>query len=185
MNLKKAWGVFVVFLGLGLFPASSRAQQTLGSVNGTVTDISGAVVGNVSVRVRNVDTNLEVTATTKGDGSFSVADLPIGKYSVTFSKQGFKTDEHPQILVRGNLTTTVNASLQPGEVTATVTVIATPLLNQTDTTNGYTLGSELVQNIPLGTGSFTQLAILAPGVNADLLSGSGTGQGFGNQSIWA
>ena len=60
-----------------------------------------------------------------------------------------------------------------------------PHLNQTDTTNGYTLNQEVIQNIPLGTDSFTQLAILSPGVNADLLNSSGTGAGFGNQNIFA
>ncbi len=168
-----------------LFTAQVQAQATLGAINGTVTDKTGAIVQGATVKVRNVGTNLEQTITTKGDGSFSVVDLPIGNYSVTFSKDGFKTVVFTQILVRGALTTTVNASLEVGQVTATVTVEATPLMNQTDTSNGYTLGSDLVENIPLGTGSFTQLAILAPGVNADLLSGSGTNEGFGNQAIWA
>jgi hypothetical protein len=170
---------------LALLPVAARAQQTLGSINGTVTDTSGAVVQKASVKIQNVDTGLEVTATTRDDGSFSAVDLPIGRYSVTFSKGGFKTAVYSQILIQGNRTTTLNASLQPGEVSTSVTVTATPLLNQTDTTNGYTLGPEVVESVPLGTGSFTQLAILAPGVNADLLSGSGTNAGLGNQAIWA
>jgi len=168
-----------------LFTAHVQAQATLGAINGTVTDKTGAIVQGATVKVRNVGTNLEQTITTKGDGSFSVVDLPIGNYSVTFSKDGFKTVVFTQILVRGALTTTVNASLEVGQVTATVTVEATPLMNQTDTSNGYTLGSDVVENIPLGTGSFTQLATLAPGVSADLLSGQGAGSGLGNQAIWA
>jgi hypothetical protein len=185
MRTKQAWLV-AFFLGLlVLLPQVAHAQQTLGSINGTVTDSSGAVAPKVAVKIRNVATNLEVTAETKDDGSFSVVDLPIGTYEVTFSKAGFKTQVHSQILVQGNRTTTVNAQLQPGEITSTVTVNATPLLNQTDTTNGYTLGQEVIQNIPLGTGSFTQLAILSPGVNADLLNSSGTSAGFGNQNIFA
>src|SRR5579864_8330762 len=168
-----------------LAPLAARAQQTLGSINGTVVDQSNAVVANAAVEARNVNTGLVVTAKTRNDGSFNMADLPIGTYEVTITKEGFKKDVHSQILVRGNLTTTVNATLQPGEVTSTVTVTATPLMNQTDTTNGYTLGSDVIQSTPLGTGSFTQLAILAPGVNADLLSGSGTNTGLGNQNIFA
>ncbi|MGH9699476.1 MAG: TonB-dependent receptor domain-containing protein [Candidatus Acidiferrales bacterium] len=58
-------------------------------------------------------------------------------------------------------------------------------MNQTDTTTGYVLGDLQMQNIPLGTGSFTQMAILSPGVSADLLNTSGTNAGLGNQSIWA
>jgi hypothetical protein len=168
-----------------LFTAQVQAQATLGAINGTVTDKTGAIVQGATVKVRNVGTNLEQTIATKGDGSFSVVDLPIGTYSVSFSKDGFKTVVFSEILVRGGLTTTVNGSLEVGQVSATVTVEATPLMNQTDTTNGYTLGSEIIEDIPLGTGSFTQLAILAPGVNADLLSGQGAGAGLGNQAIWA
>ena len=102
-----------------------------------------------------------------------------------FAKEGFETADYPQIIVQGNRTATVNAKLKPGSVSSTVTVQATPLLNQTDTANGYTLGTEQIENVPLGTGSFTQLAILAPGVNADFLSGSGSNEGLGNQGIVA
>lgn len=174
------------FFCLSVFaPLTLRAQQTLGSINGTVTDASGAVIGKAQVQVKNLGTGLTVSANTQNDGSYNIVDLPIGTYSVTISKQGFKTEVHSDILVRGNLTSTVNATLQAGEVTTTVTVSGTPLMNQTDTTNGYTLGPEVIQTIPLGTGSFTQLAILAPGVNADFLSGSGTNSGLGNQDIFA
>jgi Carboxypeptidase regulatory-like domain/TonB dependent receptor len=176
----------VVFLAaLLLICRPAYPQQTLGSINGTVTDASGGVVSKVTVKARNTSTNLEQTAVTRDDGSFSIVDLPIGGYIVAFSRDGFKTEVHSRILVQSDRTTTVNASLQPGEVTATVTVTGTPLMDQTDTTNGYTLGSDLIEHAPLGTGSFTQLAILSPGVNADLLSGSGTNAGLGNQNIFA
>ena len=190
-NLEKGWiemkrmgWICLVCAGLVcLLVSSLQAQQTLGSINGTVTDSSGAVVQNAVVKIRNLATGLEQTASTKADGSFNIADLPIGTYSVTFSRDGFKTEVHSQILVQGNRTATVNAALQPGAVSATVTVEGTPLLNQTDTTNGYTLGSDLIENIPLGTGSFTQLSLLAPGVNADLLAGAGTNAGLGNRHL--
>jgi hypothetical protein len=177
--------VFVWMILCALLPMSARAQQTLGAINGTVTDASNAVVPQAQVQAKNLGTGLTVNATTQNDGSYDIVDLPIGTYSVTITKQGFKTEVHSNILVRGNLATTVNAVLQPGEVSTTVEVTGTPLMNQTDTTNGYTLGTEVIQNTPLGTGSFTQLAILAPGVNADLLSGSGTNAGLGNQNIFA
>ncbi len=186
IEMKKVSCLVLVCFGLICLLASpAEAQQTLGSINGTVTDSSGAAIQNATVKIHNLATGLEQTVSAKSDGSFNIADLPIGTYSVTFSRDGFKTEVHSQILVQGNRTTTVNGSLQPGEVSITVTVSGTPLLNQTDTTNGYTLGSELIENIPLGTGSFTQLAILAPGVNADLLAGAGTNAGLGNQDIFS
>jgi len=161
------------------------AQQTLGSMNGTVRDVTGAVVQGAQVQARAVATNLEVSAQSQSDGSFNIADLPIGTYEVKFTKEGFQTADYPRIIVQGSRTTTVNASLKPGAVSSSVTVEETPLLNETDTTNGYTMGAQQIETVPLGTGSFTQLAIQAPGVNADFLSGSGSNQGLGNQGIVA
>src|SRR5215467_14044989 len=99
-----------------LFAFRSNAQQTLGAINGTVTDRSGGVLGKVTVKVRNVDTNLEVLATTRDDGSYLVGALPIGRYSVSFTLDAFRAEVHDQILVQGGVTTTVNGSLQPGDV---------------------------------------------------------------------
>jgi Carboxypeptidase regulatory-like domain/TonB dependent receptor len=186
VEMSQGFRSFTVFLAsLLLLCLPSYGQQTLGAVNGTVADSSGGVLSKVTVKIRNVDTNLEQVASTKDDGSFFVSALPIGRYSVSFARDGFKTEVHDQIMVQGGVTSTVNGSLQPGEVSTSITVSGTPLLNQTDTTNGYTLGTELIESTPLGTGSFTQLALLSPGVNADFLTGSGTNAGLGNQNIFA
>jgi hypothetical protein len=181
----KFYSLAVIFCLFAFSCDIASAQQTLGSVNGTAKDNSGGTVSGVTVKVRDLGTNYTRTAIAKEDGSFSIEDLPIGTYEVTFSQVGFETEVHSRIIVQGNRATTVNSALVPGKISATVTVTATPLLNQTDTTDGYTLGSELIESLPLGTGSFTQLAILAPGVNADFLSGAGTNAGLGNQNIFA
>ena len=160
-------------------------QQTLGSINGTVVDSSGAIVQGATVKARAIATNLSVTAGTKSDGSFAIADLPIGTYEVTFSKDGFQSAVYPQIIVQGNRTSTVNTKLTPGKVSSSVTVEATPLMNQTDTTVGYVVDTNTIETTPLGTGSFTQLAILSPGVHADFLGGGGANTGLGNQAIFA
>jgi hypothetical protein len=183
--LKAIGSAFAAFALLFLFVSPLHAQQTLGSINGTVTDSSGGVVQGATVKVHNLATGLEQVTRTKSDGSFSIVDLPIGTYAVTFSQNGFKSEAHSQILVQGNRTTTVNGSMQPGEVTATITVTATPLMNQTDTTNGYVVDHSTIEETPLGTGSFTQLAILSPGVHADFLGGAGSNAGLGNQAIFA
>src|SRR5579863_2919486 len=175
----------VCLLSLLFLAHTAIGQQTLGSLNGTITDASGAVLPGTSVKARALATNLEVSAQSKNDGSFSIADLPIGRYEVTFTKDGFQKAVYPEIVVQGNRTTTLNSQLKPGAVSSTVTVEATPLLNQTDTTTGYSLDEVQITNTPLGTGSFTQLAILSPGVSADLLNTAGTNAGLGNQAIWA
>jgi hypothetical protein len=177
--------VLIAFLSPAFLPRLVFGQQTLGSLNGTVADVSGAVVQKAAVKIRSLATNLEVAAESKSDGSFSFADLPIGTYEVTFARDGFKTAIYNKILVQGDRTATVNAKLQPGAVATTVTVAATPLLNVTDTTTGYTLDDKQIAEIPLGTGSFTQAAILSPGVSADFLNTAGTNAGLGNQAIWA
>lgn len=89
------------------------------------------------------------------------------------------------MLVNGARTTTVDTSLQVGSVSSSVEVSAVPLMNETDTTNGYVVDTQTIQDTPLGTGSFTQLAILSPGVHADFLGGSGSNSGLGNQAIFA
>ncbi len=176
--------VFAMLMSAAL-PLAAWAQQTLGSINGTVTDTSNAVMAQAQVQAKNLGTGLTVTARTQGDGSYSIVDLPIGTYSVTISKDGFKTEVHSNIIVQGNRAATVNAILQPGEVSTTVEVKSTPLMNQTDTTNGYVVDPSVIQSTPLGTGSFTQLAILSPGVHSDFLGGAGSNAGLGNQAIYA
>ena len=166
-------------------PVPLCAQQLLGGITGTVVDASGAAVPDAAVTVKNQDTNLQVKTATSGNGSYLVPNLPIGNYSVAFSKEGFKTEAHTAILVQGDRTTTVNGKLEVGEVATTVEVTATPLLNAVNTTTGYVLDTEAIMNAPLGTGSFTQLAILSPGLSADFLNGSGSNSGLGNQAIWA
>jgi Carboxypeptidase regulatory-like domain/TonB dependent receptor len=177
--------VLVVLLTALIFSLPSHAQQTLGAITGTVTDSSGGVVGDATVTALNVATNLEVVAHSKSNGSYLLPDLPAGTYKLTITKGGFKTETHTEIIVNGNRTTTVDATLVVGAVSSTVEVTAVPLMNQTETTVGYVVDAQTIEETPLGTGSFTQLAILSPGVHADFLGGSGSNTGLGNQAIFA
>jgi hypothetical protein len=177
--------VLSVLLLLFAALCTSNAQAILGAITGTVKDSSGGVVPNADVSLRNVATNFEVSTRTQPNGSFSFQNLPIGHYEITFTASGFEKETHPEIIVNANRTTTVDTSLRVGATTTTVEVNATPLMNQVDTTNGYVVDQLTIQNTPLGTGSFTQLAILAPGVHADFLGGAGSNAGLGNQAIFA
>ena len=174
----------ILLMSLAMF-APLSAQQILGTITGTVKDSSGATVPDVAVRAVNVATNLEVNANSQGNGSYSISDLPAGTYRLSFSKAGFQTETYTEVLVNGNRTSTVDASMQVGQVSTTVEVNATPLMNQVDTTTGYVVDTLTIEQTPLGTGSFTQLAILSPGVHADFLGGGGTNTGLGNQAIFA
>jgi hypothetical protein len=170
---------------LGSISLRAIAQQTLGAITGTVTDPSGAVLSDVTVKAVNLATNLEVVAHTKTNGSFLIPDLPAGTYRVTITRDGFKTETHTEILVFGNRTTTVDTAMVVGSTGTMVEVTAVPLMNQVDTTTGYVVDTNTIETTPLGTGSFTQLAILSPGVHADFLGGGGANTGLGNQAIFA
>jgi len=161
------------------------AQQTLGAITGTATDSSGAVLQDVTVTVVGNETKLTRTQTTNANGSYLFVNLPISSYALTFVHQGFQTENIPSITVQANRTVTVNAALQVGKTTSSITVEETPLVNAVDTTNGYVLDKQQFEAIPLPTGSFTNVAILSPGVNSEVTNGSGAVAGLGNQSIWA
>jgi hypothetical protein len=177
--------VLVLLVFVLAFSSPSSAQETQGAITGTVTDPSGAAVPDATVKALNTATNLGVVAHTKSNGSYLVPELPAGTYKLTITKEGFKTETHTEVLVNGNRTTTVDATLAVGAVSSVVEVNAVPLMNQVDTTNGYVVDSQTIEETPLGTGSFTQLAILSPGVHADFLGGSGSNSGLGNQAIFA
>lgn len=163
----------------------SHAQQIVGTITGTARDASGSAVPDVTVTARNVATNLTVAARSQTTGSYSISNLPAGIYELTFTKEGFDAERHTEVLVNGDRTTTVDGDLKVGSIATKVDVIGTPLMNQTDTTTGYIVDQATIEQTPLGTGSFTQLAIMSPGVHADFLGGAGSNSGLGNQAIFA
>ncbi len=167
------------------FPFAAHAQQTLGGITGVVTDASGGAVAETQVTLVADGTKLTRTQKTTNVGTYDFVNLAIGAYTLTFTHDGFVTLKIPSIVVQADRTATVNATLKVGQVGTTVTVEATPLMNAEDTTNGYILEKQQIESIPLPTGSFTGLAILSPGVNAELPSGTGANSGLGNQPIWA
>ena len=164
---------------------SALAQQTLGSIAGTVIDPSGNSVSSATVTAVQDATQLTRTEITSASGSYSFVNLPIGTYTLTFSHDGFDAQKNPGLLVQADRTVTLNVSLKVGTISESVEVDATPLMNATDTTNGYVLDKTQIDSIPLATGSFTGLAILSPGVNAELPGGTGANSGLGNAPIWA
>ena len=176
----------VVFLSVILLQIpNARAQTELGGITGTVTDTSGAVISGATVTLVGDETKLSRTQTTSSNGSYSFVNLPIGNYTLTFTQQGFQSENIPAIAVQANRTATVNAELKIGNVSESITVEETPLINMVDTTNGYVMDKLQIESVPLPTGSFTGLAILSPGVNAELSSGTGANAGLGNAPVWA
>ena len=187
MAKKMKLGIFFVS-GLALllvFSLSSAAQQTLGGITGTVSDKSGSVLPETTVTVVADQTQLTRSMKANANGGYDFVNLPIGTYTITVSHDGFQTERLTAILVQANRTATLNVTLRVGQVGTTIDVEAAPIMNAVDTTNGYILETQQIENVPLPTGSFTGLAILSPGVSAEIPSGEGANAGLGNQPIWA
>ena len=177
----------ILAVSLFLIGCSSTtfAQQTLGGITGTITDASGSTIPDANVTAVEDATHLTRTATSNSSGAYAFVNLPIGSYTLTYTRDGFDSAKYPGINVQAERTVTLNVDLKVGTVSTSVEVEATPLLNATDTTNGYVLDKNQIDEIPLSTGSFTGLAILTPGVNAELPGGTGANSGLGNAPIWA
>jgi hypothetical protein len=186
-KLKKRFLQVIAILALGLVHCcpSALAQQTLGGIAGTVTDSSGSSVPSSTVTAVQDATQLTRIAMTNESGAYSFVNLPIGTYTLTYTHDGFDSEKNPNILVQADRTVTLNAVLKIGSVNTSVEVDATPLMNATDTTNGYILDKAQIDSIPLANGSPLALATLSAGVSAELSGGTGVNSGLGNPPIWA
>ena len=160
---------FVAILGLLLgfsFPARVSAQVVGATISGTVTDSSGSKMPGVNIVITNVGTGITTSASTKGEGTFGAPNLQPGNYEISASAKGFST------LIRKGITLTVgqelvlNLSLQVGGVNEQVTVTAeAPTVNLANATISGVIEQRAVNELPLNGRSWTDLAILQPGVH--------------------
>jgi hypothetical protein len=113
--------------------ASLHAQQTTGSIVGTVKDESGAVVNASTAKATNVDTGFSRSAPSNGYGEYRIDYLPVGKYTVELEAAGFRRFVQQNIVLNVDQTLTVDITLSVGAATETVTVTtAPPLVNTSD-----------------------------------------------------
>ncbi len=178
--------VIVLFQMLSFLPlCAAFGQQTLGGLTGVVTDTQGGILPGTVATLVGEQTGLKRSQIAGSNGFYDFANLPIGTYTLSFTKDGFETQKMQGIQIQGDRTATLNAQLKVGAVNTVVSVDAAPLMNAVDTTNGYVLDKQQIQSIPLPTGSPLTAAILSPGLSAELPGGSGTLSGLGNPPIWA
>src|SRR5437588_3075513 len=144
--------------------AFAFGQEFRGSITGKVTDPNGAVVAGATVTVKNVETNVEATATTNDEGSYDFPMLNPGKYQLLVTEQGVKVEARQQVQLRVADKLTIDAQLQTGSVAETVTVISSPALETATVSTGTTIERRQIAELPLSEGTAYQLATLAPGV---------------------
>ena len=141
-------------------------QTFRGTILGSVTDPSGAVVAGATVKIRNLGTGLERTTVTSADGSYNVPELPIGSYSVTISQTGFKTFVANGVAVDVATERRVDAALKTGEVNTRVEVSAEdlPMVETTSNDLGGVITAQVADNMPVNGRDYTKLIYLNPGV---------------------
>jgi hypothetical protein len=150
-------------LGLFLTPAVFAGGPT-GTITGTVTDPSGAVVPKARITVLNLTTNAVRHAETNDDGDFTVALLPPARYRVTAESAGFRKSVFTDVTVDVDQTARLDFDLEIGAATEEVRVKDTPPAIQTDTsTLGQVVNDRLVQELPLNERNFLSFALLVPG----------------------
>lgn len=157
---------FVFSLFLLVAGQSTSAQTFRGMILGNVADSSGGAVPGATVTIKNLDTGLTRTVTTSDDGSFAVPELPIGNYSVTVEKSGFKAGVITGINVEVSSQHRADVTLQPGETTTRIEVLGEelPMVESTSNTLGGIIESKIAANLPINGRDYMKLAYLAPGV---------------------
>lgn len=166
--------VFVILLAFSL-AVTANAQTFRGAINGTVTDPSGSVVPNASVKATELATSIDHTTTTTSDGAFAFQDIPLGLYKVTVTATGFPAYAVDKVDVIAGTIYTLNVKLALQQQTTTVEVSAAALtLDTTTQTQNMTISSDIVQDIPLNGRDFTQLIATAPGYGGYSVGGFGS-----------
>ena len=145
--------------------ATAYSQAVNGTLLGTVTDSSGAVVPSAKVTITETNTSSSHSAQTNGSGNYSIPLLPPGKYTVTVEQTGFKKETRRDIDVLVDSTVRVDISLQPGNLTETIEVTGAPPELQADRADtSEKIEVRLVEDAPLGNNrNFQSLLNLIPG----------------------
>jgi len=169
-----------------LFTGFALAQRDLGTITGTVTDPSGAVVPGAAVTITEVATGQSYKVQATGTGDYARPALPPGTYTVTAEAPGFRRVSQQNVEVTAGGRVGVPLTLVVGDVSDSVVVTSdAPLVQTESTTLGAQLTSNTVENLPLGGQRvFTFLARLSPGVlPAEPGSRDGAGGGFSANGV--
>lgn len=156
--------------------AAAIAQTGTSNINGTVRDTSGAVVPGATVRAKSEATGVTSTQTTNDSGFYAFNSLPVGNYTITVEKQGFKTLQSTTNALTVGTPLTVDGSLEIGQVSETVTVTGgTEQLQTANATMGNVVEQKAIETLPLNGRNPLALLLLEPGVVQRSFGGAGSG----------
>ncbi len=164
-------GMAATILALA-YLAPGNAQDFRGSINGYVTDNSGAMVPNAKIQAVQQDTGAIYNTVSSGSGQFQFQDMPLGKYRLTITASGFQVTKFDDIPVSARVVYSAPVTLTVGEAVTTVDVQADQIVLDTSSqTLSTVISTQLVGDMPRNGRDYTQNIILIPGSN--VAGGSG------------
>jgi hypothetical protein len=158
--------ILCLFLLIILGCGEALAQTFQGSLTGTVTDPTGAVVPDAVVTIQEMDKGFSRSVTTQADGSYEIPLLPPGRYHLTAEKPGFRKFDRSSLPLLVNQHLREDITLTVGQLGEVLVVEASPITLETQTSSvGTTIDAQKVNEIPLNGRNFLELALLVPGVS--------------------
>jgi hypothetical protein len=167
----RTWQVGLLTLVL-FFSAASAAHAQNAQITGAVKDQSGAVIPGATVTARNVETGFTRVGVTDGSGDYRLPSLPPGRYSVSTELSGFSTETRPDITLIIDQTAIINFALKPAALSETVTVTGeSPIVDVTRSDVSTAVSSQQIQDLPVASRRWIDLAMLTPGTSQDNIRG--------------
>jgi hypothetical protein len=178
-------GIFLAFaLLLGLTPV--WAQTITGTVRGTITDPTGAVLAGASVTATDMATNVKTSTVTNQDGAYNIQFLPIGQYTITVADAGFETSSIGPFALEIDQIAKIDTRLKVGSTSVTVDVSSdvSPVLQTQDSTLGSTITSSTLATMPLNGLNFQTATLFVPGSVDPSLASMASGDGNERTTDW-
>ncbi len=183
--------IVLVTIGLLLVVSASLSQSDRGTVTGTVKDPSDAVVAGATIVAKNLANGTEVKTISTETGNYTLPSLPAGTYELTIEATGFKRFVSQNILVQVNQTARINAALEVGAATDTVTITdQSPLLKTENAEQSTNISGEMFNSLPINFAatnsvrSWLSFIQLAPGVSGTNQNASINGAPPGSFKIY-
>jgi len=167
--------ILAAMLAMVALASLAPAQEITGTITGTVTDQTGAILPGVTVTAKQLERSLTKEVVTTETGRYTLPFLPTGSYEILFALSGFQPYTAKGISLHVNDRLEINAQLGVSGLETTIEVSAAAQLIQPTPAVQNLMGSTQVQELPLNNRNFVQLATLVPGVNSALPDEVGIG----------
>src|SRR5579863_5870604 len=169
-----SWFALLLFLAAVSFNPPAYGQVLYGSLVGTVTDETGAVVPGATISVTETETGQTREEISDQGGRFSFVNLALGSYKVTTTAKGFRNVERSGLVITPNVVSRIDFRLEVGQAAETVTVSADAVQLQTDKADTHTeLTSKSIVDMPLGGfRNYQALIDLVPGATPSTFQNS-------------